>query len=485
MSAQNPTGIVEINFNTCLKSEVVNSTTPKGTVEINLDTCLKSEVINSITPKGTVDLTQKDIQIRNYIFEKAKNVLSLRGATQIETPVIELSSTVESLYGGEFNKLVYNLTDEGQKLILRYDLTVPLARFVGSNGLVKFRRFQYGKVYRRDNPQIQKGRYREFYQFDYDIVGDDQNSGTNDLEMLETLNEMLEEILGSNTYIIKINHKEVVINMLKNLQIEESVFDVIFSALDKLDKKTFEQIKEELKLKGLTDLNIYSLESMYDNLIKITDMDQLIDKLKELNILTEQLEKYLKLVSSFLKQIKVNNFKFDPFLIRGMDYYTGLLYEVTYNDKSIMESTISAGGRYDDMIGKFSTRGKIPAIGMSLGVERIAKILESTRSNIATEKSPQVYVASIGKGIIAERVALCNEIRKMGYYAIMSDLEDPSMRLQLDTAFADNIPVMIVLGPREIASGTLNIKDISKKSQKAISRSELAESINDILLVKS
>lgn len=427
-------------------------------------------------PTGMIDLADTDISIRNYIFEKAKKVLSKRNVVQIETPVVELLSTVESLYGEEFNKLVFNLNDEGQKLILRYDLTVPMARFVGSNGMVKFRRFQYGKVYRRDHPQIEKGRYREFYQFDYDIIGSDQESGTNDLEMIETLCELLSEILGPNTFTIKINYKEVVIKILELCNIQEELFSVTFSALDKLDKKTFEEIKSELVQKGLNDVQILCLENIYlqinnnnaiNNIDKISQFDKTFELLKINNLLTDKSEKYLSLVNIFISKMKLNMFVLDPFLIRGMDYYTGLLYEVTYNDKTIMESTISAGGRYDNMIGKFSNKGNIPAIGMSLGIERIVRILSKT-IKFSNDNNIHVYVATIGKNMICDRVMLCSEIRKMGFNTIMSDLPNPSMRLQFDNVFDNNIPVMIIIGENEIKNKTLNIKDIKKNIQKTI-----------------
>ena len=436
------------------------------------------------TPLGTIDLTKKDIMIRNYIFDKAKEVLDKRNVTQIETPVIELLSTVEALYGNEFTKLVYNLTDEGQKLILRYDLTVPLARFIGANGLVKFRRFQYGKVYRRDHPQIEKGRYREFYQFDYDIIGDDQKSGCNDLEMIETMNKLLSSILGDGTFVIKINHKDVVIDILRSLNISESLYQAVFSAIDKLDKKTFCEIKEELSQKGLSDEQILNLEKMYEELNKSNNMDETFDVLKEKNLLSENSENYLKLVKNFLKKSNITCFQLYPFLVRGMDYYTGLIYEAMYIDKTIIETTISSGGRYDNMIGNFSNKGNIPAIGMSLGVERIVKILSKTIFKDEThENNITVFVASIGKNMICDRVVLCSEIRNMGFKTVMSDLANPTMRLQFDSVFNENIPVMIIIGQTEIENGTVNIKNVKKNIQETIERKPevLLQKIKEIL----
>ena len=431
-------------------------------------------------PIGTVDLNEKDISIRNFIFENAKKILKLRGATQIETPAIELLSTVEKMYGGEFNKLVYNLNDEGQKIIMRYDLTVPLARYVGSHGLQKFKRFQYGKVYRRDNPQIQKGRLREFYQFDYDIIGDDQNSNSNDFEMLETLDCILTSIIGKNTYTIKINHKNIVLNLLANSEIPVNLYPTVFSSIDKLDKKSFDQIKIELAEKNIDTKSIQILNDTYNLFLNKTN-DDLLNEIKNFNNIDSKTIEYLEMMNTFLKQIEINNFVIDPFLIRGMDYYTGILFEVVYNDKSIIDSTISAGGRYDNMIEKFSTKGKTPAIGMSIGVERIAKILELTifaksscdDINNISEPQPQIFVATIGKNMTIEKIALGSKLRKMGFYVVFSDLAEPDMRHQFRIVFEKYkkiIPVMIVIGPDEIANNIVTIKDVKNKIQKQIKR---------------
>lgn len=435
-------------------------------------------------PAGTIDLNEKDIFIRNKIFNIAQSELKLRGATQIETPVMELYSTVESLYGGDFTKLVYTLNEGEQKLILRYDMTVPLSRYVGSHGLVKYRRYQYGKVYRRDTPQIQKGRLREFYQFDYDIIGDDQSSGTNDLEMIETLYSIMIKILGNNTFTIRLNHKQVVIEILKSVGIPESLYAQVFSAIDKLDKKSWDEIKMELHEKMLSDDMINSLEKIYILFSKETNFSEKISDVFDMKILPDNIKKYLDILLSFITKMNYSNCIFDPFLIRGMDYYTGLLFEVNYNDKTIMESTIAAGGRYDNMIATFSTKSEqIPAIGMSLGVERIAKILENTKS-IDIRKTPDIYVASIGENMIVERVMLCSYLRSLGYYTVMSDLENPKMRSQFNSVFDDYksiIPVMICIGKTEIESNTLTIKDVNKKISKTLNKIDALKYIDEIL----
>ena len=162
------------------------------------------------TPLGTRDLFGKDLLVREKIFDIAKKCFRLRNAVQLDTPVVELYTLVKNLYGDEFTKLVYKLNDGGgDDLILRYDLTVPLARYVATNGLKSFRRYQIGKVYRRDDPQISKGRYREFYQMDFDIIGDDQETCIYDTEILDLMVELLDKLIGCGTYSIKINHREI------------------------------------------------------------------------------------------------------------------------------------------------------------------------------------------------------------------------------------------------------------------------------------
>lgn len=446
-------------------------------------------------PSGTVDLNENELFVRNYIFDTAKNILKLRGATQIETPVIELFSTVESLYGGDFDKSVYLLNDDDEKtskLLLRYDLTVPFARYVGTNGLTKFRRFQYGKVYRRDKPQIQQGRYREFYQFDYDIVGGD--NVVVDLEMLETLNELMTSILSTESeekmFTIKINYKQIVLNMLKKCLIPDELLCATFSAIDKLDKKTFNEIKDELETKGLNNDMILRIEEYYNVFSEKISFEEKVKLLNSMNLINEaDCYNDLLMISSMLNKMKLNNFILDPFLIRGMNYYTGILYEVVYNNKDIIGSTIAAGGRYDNMIDKFSSHSGITSIGLSLGVERLSKILEQTKfSKLPMKKIPDIYVASIGKNSLIDRIVLCNELRKMGYYTMSSDSTDPKMRSQFTSVFedyGDMIPVMVVIGETEIKENKLTIKDIKKKSSVTVDKNDGFKIIHDILKLQS
>lgn len=395
-------------------------------------------------------------------------MLRNKGSSSNRHSVAELYETVTNLYGEEFDKLVYTLNipeqeddrQEKQKLILRYDLTVSLARYVSSYNLKQFRRYQIGKVYRRDNPQIQKGRYREFYQCDFDIIGDDQNSNTYDLEMISTMHDILDKLVGKTNVVININHKNIVLHILKMAHVPEKLFGPVCSALDKLDKKIFSDIVPELKEKGLSEESINKLNHMYQSAY-----DPSCD-----NSLDPKTMQTMKTIIKFTNDMHYKNFVTDPFLIRGLDYYTGIVYEATYNDLNIMQTSIASGGRYDKMIEKF-TGSSIPAIGMSLGVERIAKILEMTQPLFSSYKpSFDVYIASIGESSHIEKIKLCSELRSLGVKATMSHIAAQKMRHQFDIIFEYNIPYMITIGETEIQNNTIRIKNIKNKKQCDVAR---------------
>ena len=190
-----------------------------------------------------------------------------------------------------------------------------------------------------------------------------------------------------------------------------------------------------------------------DNLnIENTSIKKIIKMLKEMN-----LEKY---------------FKFDLSLARGLDYYTGLIFEVKYIDGEIMQSTISSGGRYDNIIGKLGNQGKVPAIGLSLGIERIATILDKTVKIKNTKPNIQLYIASIGENMVIERVKLCSEMRRLGFSCALSYLNNPKMRTQFDEVFNQDIPFMIIIGEDEIKNNIITIKDIKQKKQYKFNKDE-------------
>ncbi|AYV78220.1 MAG: histidine tRNA synthetase [Edafosvirus sp.] len=441
----------------------------------------ESKVIGSRLPTGMRYFDSKDIFIREHILTITKKCYEARGAQPIDTPVAELMETVKNLYGDAFNKEVYKLDDN--KTILRYDLTVQFAEYIASKGITCFRRSQIGKVYRADDPQICKGRYCEFYQYDFDIVGDDNELMIYDFEVLDLMDDLLTKLIGRN-FIIKINHRNILYKILENVGISNDKIQLVSSSLDKFDKKTWLEIQDELKKKEIDQSIIDKLNLIVIAINDIKDNYDMLEYLITTHDIPEITIKQIKTILQYIKTSNMSSFKLDPFLVRGLDYYTGIIFEAVYKDSSIMSSSIASGGRYDKMLEKFCHVGAIPAIGMSLGVERIVTILEKTGFVVPISISPQVYVASIGSinditDMIGERIKLCCEFRRNGIRCMMSHASKPTMRSQFDDVFKNDIPYMIVIGKNEIIKNSLTIKDIKNNIQIEMTRDEGIKMILD------
>jgi len=433
------------------------------------------------TPCGMRDLDSIDIKLREYIFNKVIPLFKCRGGKPIDTPVAEIFTSVHDIYGEEFNKEVYRFDDDStEPLMLRYDLTLPLARYIAYNGLVSFRRYQIGKVYRKDNPQITRGRYREFYQCDFDIIGDDKEQMVYDIEVLELLHSILKALLNDK-FTIRFNHRQIILNILKHVNIDKKDYSGVCITLDKLDKKSIEEIEDELiKIRGLDKEVAFKLIDIIqkiknDNL----SLSTYLNKLKNNKFLDNKTYEKLQLLITILNDMNIDKaFILDPTLIRGLDYYTGLIFEAHYIDKALMPSSIAGGGRYDNMLGLLSKHTYIPAIGLSIGIERIVTILEETNKALIqtlTEiDTPYVFVAGVGKDTLKHRILFCTKCRNLGINTAMSYQRNPKMGNQLNTVFENNIPFMIIIGENEINSNTVTIKDIHKNTETKIN-------INDAL----
>ncbi|XWV26200.1 histidine--tRNA synthetase [Tupanvirus soda lake] len=435
---------------------------------------MNAQIIANAT--GTRDLVGTDVQIRQKIISILRTTFESMDAIELDTPVIELRSIVDQMYGEEFNKLVYELVDYKEieddstpKQIMRYDLTVPLARYCAMNGIKALRRYQIGKVYRRDKPNIQNGRYREFYQCDFDIIGDDIGSGINDIEILDLMVRILDRLVGRGTYKIKINNKKMLVDVLLGIGIDSSKVLTICSSIDKLDKYTWDDLIPELESKGISAEQLLQLKSFLN--LSCDNVETTLDKLSIYS--DKETINSMKKMFNMLNSLGIMDaFALDLTLARGMDYYTGIIYEAVYLNKSIMTSSIAAGGRYDKMIGKLGNYGDIPAIGLSIGLERIVRIIEQTNKNFCTEKNPTVFVASIGSSekVITERIKLCSDLRSMGFIVAMSNKSNPKMAAQFEVVFNRKIKYMIIIGDREIDAGQIKIKEIETKIESIFSR---------------
>ena len=294
---------------------------------------------------GTIDYNDDKWNVISNIINTIRQKVKTLNVEEIDTPILENTDLLLKKYGDEAeSKLIYNLKDGTS---LRYDLTVPLVRYFCNNGLESMRRFQVGKVFRKDNSEVEKGRFREFYQADLDIVGNYEHLAS-EIEIFWLINSVLEE-LGIEKYTIKYNYRNNLYDMCKKIGVtNDKYIKSICTSIDKLDKFIWEQVAKEL-------LQVRKLSQ------------QQVDKLKELiesNYLSESLVETDKKLNQYAK-----NLTRDSSLARGLDYYTGIIYEVIINDSK----TVIAGGRYDKMIYKSLKNGKkyIPAIGVSFGVSRL------------------------------------------------------------------------------------------------------------------
>lgn len=416
---------------------------------------------------GTRDLYGKDLDIREYIFNIFQQSCTKRNAKRLDTPVFELYSTVKNIYGDEFDKNVYkfNSPDNDEELILRYDLTVPFARYVGSEGLKQFRRFQIGKVYRSDNPQIAKGRYREFYQCDFDIAGSDNGTGIYDYEIIDTLCETLIRIIGKE-FKIRINDRNIIYEYIKSFSIDDDQIMQVSSTLDKLDKKSVGEILEELKQKLNLQPNNEEIIKTIANFINDIKADPL------------NVQKYIskETYTAFDNRMQMFEYYkdyilFDPLMVRGLDYYTGIIIEAYYDDLSVMPSAIAAGGRYDNLIGKFSNQNNIPAIGVSIGVERFSVILEKYQFNLP--KQTKIYVATIGPDMLKTRLEYVTRLRRLGFHVVFSHQLNPKFGAQMKEVFDNECKYMIIIGPDELANNKLKIKNIDSHEEHAYEYDDL------------
>jgi histidyl-tRNA synthetase len=453
------------------KGENAEKSGPKG------DLKAKVKVV-----KGARDFLPFQMAIRDKAFKIISDVFKKHGAVEIDTPVFELKETLMGKYG-EDSKLIYDLNDQGGELLsLRYDLTVPFARFVAVHNIPSIKRYHIGKVYRRDNPQMSRGRYREFYQCDFDIAGPNYGKMIPEADVIKVVVEILTQ-LPVGGFNIKLNHRLLLDSIVTISGISDDKYRAVCSSVDKLDKEEWETVKKELIEKGITDEQCEKLWSF----VQLKDKPKvLLEKLKaNAELMSNEKGKTaldeMGILFDYLEITETDKYcTFDLSLARGLDYYTGLIYETVLTDTDKVGS-ISGGGRYDNLVGMFSGK-QIPAVGVSIGIERIFNILEEKYKDSPDIRSveTEVFVAVIGKNLTKERFRVINELWNNGIKAEMLYNENPRMDKQMDYAVNNKIPFMIFIGENELKENKLKIKCMANSSEMIIERSKLVEEINKL-----
>ncbi|XP_052891478.1 histidine--tRNA ligase, cytoplasmic-like [Anopheles moucheti] len=436
------------------------------------------------TPKGTRDYGPKAMAIRQRLLDQTIHVFRQHGAVTIDTPVFELKELLTGKYG-EDAKLIYDLKDQGGELLaLRYDLTVPFARYVSMSNISTIKRYHIAKVYRRDNPQIMRGRYREFYQCDFDIAGT-YDPMLPDAECVKVVCEILRDV-DVGEFMIKINHRKLLDGMLETCGVPTDKLRGVCSSIDKLDKTPWDEVRREMiEHKGVEEETIDRIASYVTLRGGLALVNQLSkdEQLARSPGACEALED-LRLLFQYCDIFAVaSRISFDLSLARGLDYYTGIIFEavlLSNDEKESSVSSVAGGGRYDNLVGMFNPKRKqrVPCVGVSIGVERLFSIIEA-RSSIDTLRTSEteVYVASAHKGLHLKRLELLNNLWSAGFKAEHSYKRNPKLLDQLQHCEEFQIPYAIILGDAELARGIVKLRQISSRQEIEVTLDTLNEEL--------
>lgn len=461
------------------------------------------------TAKGTKDWEGKDMVIRDKIFSTITDVFKRHGAVTIDTPVFELKEILAGKYG-EDSKLIYDLADQGGEICsLRYDLTVPFARWLAMNRDVQqIKRYHIAKVYRRDQPAMTKGRMREFYQCDFDIAGS-YDSMLPDAEIVRIATEVFEGLGWKGRYTIKLNHRKILDGIFEVCGVPTEKIRTISSAVDKLDKLPWEEVRKEMtEEKGLAE----EVADKIGEYVVLKGQQDLLSKLQsdeklQANASMKAGMADMALLFEYLEAFDcLSSVSFDLSLARGLDYYTGVIYEIVTegsaplatvsaapaappkpskksssgkagadfdedrsSDPSVGVGSVAAGGRYDNLVGMFSGKNQIPCVGISFGVDRIFSI---TKARMAADKNAEivrnnevdVFVMAFGgkgfTGLLKERMSICAKLWEAGIKAEFLYKVKPKLPNQFKAAEANGVPFTVVIGEDEMAQGKVKIKEM-------------------------
>jgi histidyl-tRNA synthetase len=441
-------------------------------------------------PKGTRDFFPSQMIRRNYIFDNIKAVFQLYGFQPIETPALENLSTLMGKYGEEGDKLLFKILNSGdfistvpEELLngknsnkvtnmisekgLRYDLTVPFARFVVQNRnelLFPFKRYQIQPVWRADRPQ--KGRYREFFQCDVDVIGSD--SLLNELEMIQIVDDVFNRLNIEVT--LKLNNRKILTGIAETIGEANRVVDITV-AIDKLDKIGSDKVNQELEQKGVSKSAILKLQPI----LALSGSNE--EKLNQISAVISGSEVGMKGIQemqnifSYLKSLNLKiGVELDLTLARGLNYYTGAIFEVKANDVEI--GSITGGGRYDDLTGIFGLPG-VSGVGISFGADRIYDVMDQL--NLFPENSmttSKVIFTNFGPAEEMYVLPIVNKLRQAGISCELYPEAD-KMKKQMNYANRKGIPYVVLAGESEIQSEKLTLKNMETGDQQSLTPEEI------------
>jgi histidyl-tRNA synthetase len=412
--------------------------------------------------KGTRDFLPEEMIIRQEVLDRIKNVFEIFGFQPLETPALESWEILSAKGAGgeEILKETYNFEDLGKKRVgLRYDLTVPLARVVASNPNLNlpFKRYQIQNVWRYGD--VSKGRLREFLQADIDIVGSE--SMLADAEVIACAISCFNS-LGFKDFLVRLNNRKILSALIKFAGIEEKKSLDVLRSLDKLEKIGKEKVKKELEEKGISK---ESIEKIFEFINIEKNPEKILEKNKDFEEGIKEINEIISYLDLMGTKAKI---KVDLSLARGLDYYTGPIFEVSAG-KGI--GSIAGGGRYDNLIEIFSGR-KIPATGISLGIERIIEVMKEKKMVRKRKTKVEVFVATINKEVLKKSLKIIQKLRESGIKTDF-DLRERNLTRQLEYANSLGVPFVLIIGEKELKTKKFKLRNMEKKIEKEMELSEI------------
>jgi histidyl-tRNA synthetase len=451
-------------------------------------------------PKGTRDFSPVEMLRRQYIFDTIRGVFRKYGFLPLETPAMENLETLTGKYGEEGDRLIFKILNSGDawkevsenvkdqlkagapvppgrlaselaEKALRYDLTVPFARYVVMHQhelAFPFKRYQIQPVWRADRPQ--KGRYREFYQCDADVIG--STSLLNEVELVQLFDDVF-TALGLPV-VVKINDRKVLSGIAEVSGQPDRVVDIV-TAIDKLDKIGREKVEEEMRAKGVSDEAIEGISPLFELKGSWKQQRPELEKWLASSTIAQQGLKDLDTVFSAVGTMKSAVLEFDPTLARGLDYYTGAIFEVKAAEGT-MPGSICGGGRYDDLTGVFGLKN-MSGVGISFGADRIYDVLlETNKFPAELGGSTKLLFANFGEAEALHCLKLLRQVREAG---IAAELYPDAVKMAKQFKYADDkgIPYVAIIGGNEMQQGLVTIKDMKTGEQKAVKQEDLIHTI--------
>lgn len=422
------------------------------------------------TLKGFRDFSPKEQILRQSMFSKIQAVFESFGFQPMSTPALEYKEILMNKYGDE-EKLVYHFKDNGDREVaMRYDLTVPLARFVAENQnqlTFPFKRYQIAPVWRAENTQ--RGRFREFYQCDIDTVGTESQFA--DAEVIACIGKAL-DVIGVKDYEIRINDRKL-FNLFQNSfdgNIEQVV--IVIRGIDKLEKIGKDGVIKYLSDQGISGKGLAQVESYLDIQGTQNMFAEIQNRFEGGNGLVKEMDSLMRRIIEL--GVRADRLAFDPFIARGLDYYTGVVFEVVLKDKPEFGS-ISGGGRYDSLVDQFS-RNPLAAVGGSIGIDRLIDALMSTNPKLPT--LAQVIIMNMSNTLEPEYALLAKQIREAGF---VTDVYPDAVKIDKQFKYAESIGAKfgVFIGEQEKADGTVKLKNLETREEVVVKQAEIIEKLKE------